>query len=94
MSYAYFDYAVPERDMIASDMKLAALYKKALDDGWDMTAPLLLAHRTRGYTYTIRLSRQLADDILDTWAERGWSIEPLPDWIRDRLAQIFVRSEP
>jgi hypothetical protein len=103
MMYAYFDYKLPVVDMVSSEMKvgafvrkeLAALFKLALDDGWDVLRdPLLLMYRQDNYTYTIRLSRQLSDDILDKWAHRGWNIEPLPSWMRAQLAQVFIRATP
>lgn len=101
--YVYFDYKVPAIDVVSSEMKvdsfvrkeLAALFKSALDDGWDVLRdPLLLMHRQDDYTYTFRLSRQIPDDILNKWARRGWNIEPLPSWMRAQLAQLFIRPTP
>lgn len=101
MTYDYFDYPVTEHDLIVSDMKLggfvrkvlAVLFKRAIDDGWDVeTAPLLLMHRQVDYTITYRLARIPPDDVFEKWIERGWSSEPLADWMRAQLLAIFCAA--
>lgn len=98
MKYDYFDIAIPEYEFVASEMKLSAfirkelagLFKHAINDGWDVEyAPLFMMHRQVKYTMTVRLARVPPDDILETWVSRGWNIEPLPEWIRTQLLQIF-----
>lgn len=98
MIYDYFDYPLSEHELIVSDMKLdafirkvlAVLFKRAIDDGWDVErAPLLMLRRQVEYTITYRLARVPNDDVFEKWIERGWSCEPLPDWIREQLLNVF-----
>jgi hypothetical protein len=97
--YAYFDYKIPIRDLVESDMRLGAfvrkelavLFKSAINDGWDVRRePLYIAWRDDTYARTIRLAHYPDGDIFDKWASRGWSIEPLPTWMREQLVRMFI----
>lgn len=96
--FDYFDYPIPKVELIVSDMKLAAfmrnvlavLFKRAIDDGWDVEhIPLLLMHRKVEHTITCRLARIPSDEVFEKWMERGWRSELLSDWMRVQLLELF-----